>query len=145
MVLVKQIAIWTVLMTFLINPVFACCHAGASPVEESMSTMESVNGSSHKGCHDAEPSPSDEQPQKHNPMEPMDCAGCVQCDAYYQKYNEIALKALVAELPSGEKTLTAEASLQVDVALWTSARLRPPSLAPPVQLSPVQLNNILIL
>ena len=105
--------------------------------------MEEENASSHVGCHEA--ATSGEQPKTHNPMGPMDCAGCTECDAYYQKANEVALKAVTAEVPGSEKMMAFDASLQIDPGLWISARLRPPSLAPPVTLSPVQLNNILIL
>ncbi len=135
---VKQIAILAVMVTFVINPVFACCHASATPSEQAAVASESDSPSSEKGCHDAAPWPSEK-------MAPMDCAGCAECDAYYQKANEVALKAFAAELPSAEKILAFDAALQIDVGLWISARLRPPSLAPPVPLSPVQLNNILIL
>ena len=137
-----------VLVTFVINPAFACCHAGASFVEETGGKVEGDGRPDHINCHDTVPAPAE------SPAKPigalgssgqMDCSGCADCDAYYQQANDVAVKAVAAELPGLEKILAFEAIIQVDVAIWRSARLRPPGLAPPATLSPVELSNILIL
>ena len=138
----KQFAILAVMMTFVINPVFARCHAANSQIEQSDS-QNTDRANSGQGCHEV--LPSDVEEKNHNPKAPMDCSGCAECDAYYQKANEVALKVAAADLPGADKILAFESVLQVDAALWMSARLRPPGLAPPVVSTPVQLKNILIL
>ena len=143
---VKQIAILTMMVTFVINPVFACCHPDGNSNAYNLADNTGDQGdASHSGCHDETATPVGGNSDSHGSQDLMDCSGCVSCDAYFQKISNATFTAIVVEAPSLEDVVEYKATLEGGIPLWTVAGLKPPGRASPVVLSPFELSDILII